>query len=1323
MAKFKVIGGRNPQTINPSLTENEFPNTSALFNIGNFTITSNFSSNIVKNFKDELTVFSNPITLDVLNITTIEELDVLINFSTDLTLNFDKKNLNNYALYGSLSDRIISALNNIITKFPGSLYITNTDTNGSYYNNILQYTYDSLEDKSTFKIPSFLIQNDFGLTYVNNSQHLTDVDDLKNLNFSYNKYVLYTLDQQLEFDLTSFIGSYQNNSGYITITVEGNPFPIAYTAGTDSKLFHIKPNAKEYTYFYNSLDPFEKYILSQDSDPLYTMVVKVPFVNEDDQLYFNDKKYTFPVKDGYNIDTVGNNFKIYSNSLIDLAETYDKFKSDIVYRMFMPDSVKDTDLTDNSKSRQFSRIFGREMDEIKNFIDGIVYVNNISYDKIENVPDKLVKNLANTLGWKDFNIIEVEDLFASIFDSNVTSTTSSTTPADLDIEMWRRILINTQWLFKSKGTRKAIEAIFGFIGVPNCLVDINEHVYTVDGKINPETVDLDLIFPLNETLTVLPYDEDGYPQAFSESPDFYFQLSGDSDSGQAYINVYRALGFNVTKTVDNKKSWVYTETAETRYDDFTSIETNYSIKESKLVINTKELSVNLDPIKAIECDVYAYNFNYNYPVSSTGRTFPYPQRLSNMFNVSELTFSEYVNEVYSTFVNAQNRKTVDDGRGGGYPSLTKLYNDYLYRSLSEGGHQSNQYNLKKIFNYVKNFQNYITKFFDQLAPATVIFEQNGIKIRNTVFTPQKFVYKHGIDAGSEFAVSQPQNVSDNLNPISFNTSSVILPIKNTIKIWESIGTYNFSSGPNSGGPHDPLLTITQTLRGRDRWSSELFVFNIPQYTMSGATKIVTGITDTSIYYYDDDVVGKDLYFNITANTECLSATTNPCIFHFNVYEYDPLISGFTTNVIYSKDIPYTNFTGGTFSFNEIVPKSSLNPDAEYLIKGFATSTVPAPTADTITYGNPLDYYDIFDKYIYPAYSSNYEFFYDDTKYSGYTGTTLTSLDASTGKTYNIYNSQDDWYFVSLGNPEEPSLINLDEGATPTPDAPFYYYENILLTGTNQIVTTYTPIGDVQIVVNGSSLLKNTEYVLETNVISSLQNRVYNITVPVFNSGDTISVAYLANSNSFNFANDYLYITYIPTGSTETPPNKVLYNTTNSKYEYYLTVPSSGDTNQIQVTWNGQSLTPNSDYTLSIANNRRIIFTSIQLATGDTLSVYYITGNTSAVSTFVIQSNPFLFEWTTPNPLGTEDGIFTLEFTNPADIMFTGITSSVNTTYVPFNSYFNYNADFINDTQLSGLTLGNTYNVRVKSTKYYDTIAGDILSTNNYSTRKIVKLPS
>ena len=319
---------------------------------------------------------------------------------------------------------------------------------------------------------------------------------------------------------------------------------------------------------------------------------------------------------------------------------------------------------------------------------------------------------------------------------------------------------------------------------------INEYVYLISGKINPN----------DQSLSGLTnfFDKEGFPAIPENTPDYYFQQFGKwreeidvlgkkdqsvgihigpYDSGQNYFEPYVLAGFQLNKVPDDKKSWVYSdkENEHRFYDRSLTRQSNYSGR-SELILNTKELDMTLDIAKTIECDVYDYNKkSFDYPVSPTGRTYPYPNDKYTSFNSNKLNFAQYIQKIYSHFIDVRNRKVITDFKGGGYPTLRKLYFDYYYRSGEPGPKggdlESKKFDVDKILKYIDLLENYWFELIDQLIPSTVIWE-NGERYRNTVFNRQKFVYRHGINDGSEFQVTQPKDINGSICTFSINGDNV-----------------------------------------------------------------------------------------------------------------------------------------------------------------------------------------------------------------------------------------------------------------------------------------------------------------------------------------------------------------------------------------------------------------------------------------------------------------------------------------------------------------------------------------------------------------------
>jgi hypothetical protein len=91
---------------------------SPLFTMGNFSITTNLDPKLDK--YHNVAQFSNFITLSDLNVS-LNETATLLSDNAGVYLNLDKTKLDYYALFGSLSEYIRVALEEIIINWPASL--------------------------------------------------------------------------------------------------------------------------------------------------------------------------------------------------------------------------------------------------------------------------------------------------------------------------------------------------------------------------------------------------------------------------------------------------------------------------------------------------------------------------------------------------------------------------------------------------------------------------------------------------------------------------------------------------------------------------------------------------------------------------------------------------------------------------------------------------------------------------------------------------------------------------------------------------------------------------------------------------------------------------------------------------------------------------------------------------------------------------------------------------------------------------------------------------------------------------------------------------
>ena len=678
MAKIKVVNTGLDSNLN-GVNFNNTPS-QTIFSFGRFVMTSNFDGRTPIDYTKELSSFVRPVTLETMNLNEAQS-QIIYNTTTKAVLNLDKSDLNTFVRYGSAYEFLRTTIETIILNYPGSLY-ANSQITKTQSITFSAFTYNPITNTSRFLIPTNVIVNKFGLIHNNGNQAIPDNSELKNLNLSYGKYVIWSIDNPTgnSYSLIGFTG---NSSGrnYLTVEVNGKPFNsiTGNSANSGSINYHIKPNNFIFEEFRALLSDYQRYILSERNNfEGFKFIMKDPILLDNGNIIYSNSELLWVTSDGYNIDIDTPKYRKFLEIVLTIGNKYDTIKTDLIARFLTPASLKTYDLTEEGKMTKLLRLYGREFDELRQFVDSLVNINKVTYDKVNNVPDQLVKNLAKTFGWNYFSLVNENELVESFLtiDDQERNLNKDLLPAEIDIELWRRILLNTNYFWKTKGTREAIKSMFLLIGIPEPFINITEYVYTVDGKINPNTVSLSQIdFPSNS----LPYDIEGYPVAPLETNDFFFQVSGDTDSGQAYMNVFRMAGFNLQQTVDNKKSWM--QTGATIRQHYTT--NQYYQEDSKLVLNTKEVDIALDTARGIEYDVYQY-IQKDFAVNSSGYTLPFNYvNISLGYGGSQNTFTlpaqfnkaEGDLEVRFNGILLNAPKEYSGGTGSTYEELT--YADYI----------------------------------------------------------------------------------------------------------------------------------------------------------------------------------------------------------------------------------------------------------------------------------------------------------------------------------------------------------------------------------------------------------------------------------------------------------------------------------------------------------------------------------------------------------------------------------------------------------------------------------------------------------------------
>jgi hypothetical protein len=436
--------------------------------------------------------FSDPINLESINIeTNAEAADILAN-NYRVYPNYDLSQVTNFTQYGSLVKRLSVSITKIINYFPGGLEVNSKTPKFITQETAINIQYDSVENDTTFEIYLESIQNPFELDYSDSAEtnmlfNEMQVSPLRNMKLFYKKYVLYLNGSQYP---VNFLYPTNSSSTTLKLIVDGNPFS---GAPSSSDYLVIRPNDFESNKVFNlDFDPVEKFLLNRQITPAYTAQFTVPREQEDGSYILTTELVTWPRAGLWNLDISSVSFDNYLTQINDFAVNLDGYSTNIISRFLTTGALKEFD-TPDQRFEKLIQLYGRSFDETKAFIGALGNINSIHYTPKNDIPSQLLKNLAQTLGWvTNFSPISQEELLQAVFTTQPNTFPGlqlGPTPEEINYQFYRNLILNSAYLFKSKGTRKSIECLLRMAGAPEALIDFNEYVYVADQRINMSEFD------------------------------------------------------------------------------------------------------------------------------------------------------------------------------------------------------------------------------------------------------------------------------------------------------------------------------------------------------------------------------------------------------------------------------------------------------------------------------------------------------------------------------------------------------------------------------------------------------------------------------------------------------------------------------------------------------------------------------------------------------------------------------------------------------------------------------------------------------------------
>jgi len=668
------------------------------------------------------------------------------------------------SLFGSLKQRLSVTVAGIIKKFPAAILVDENSLYNVTTNTASNATYSTKTKTTDFYVPYSILFNPFDLLITKPLSNTTPETDNPIRSF-YSSYKKYSIDfSGNTYDIIGYVET--NADGNIKLKVNGDIF--TGSTGTSSSLL-IRPNDAITEEFYNNLDELGDTLLNRETNPKYNATFKVPRDSFDEtSTDIVDVKINWPVsKDNWNIQIVGINFNDYIEKLSGLGDEIDDYKSNLIVRFLTAPQLFEFD-SEDKKAETIFQLYGQNFDKVKKYIDNIAFMRNVSYDGINNVPDILLKNLSNTLGLSTVNLFDEKSLQDTLYtrqDAQYLGLSVGKTLIEAEYEFYRRILSNLADLYKSKGTRSAIEFFLKFLGAPEQLIRIDEYVYNVTGLPQQDFEDdIDEVIRGTKLLKVAtnydvttgytlttftgktnlsrdeyPIDSNGLPRKTTNAlSDVYFQkgsgwydLTLDHRSSNI-IDTELSVLTGRTKTIKTKpKDYTYGEEyfdsfrtldgldygfeIEGRIDNFkgTVVDNENS---SKLVLNRKNISVYLSPSNGTNYDVYRQSRNLEL---SFGKMTPQ----------TGYTFAEYLDDILNQLITDSHITKYQKS----YFSLEQVFNSYITNTNFA------PFNFVSVNEFINRMSPYWVQVIDQFIPATTLWN-GGNLIENNIFNRSKHFY-------------------------------------------------------------------------------------------------------------------------------------------------------------------------------------------------------------------------------------------------------------------------------------------------------------------------------------------------------------------------------------------------------------------------------------------------------------------------------------------------------------------------------------------------------------------------------------------------------
>ena len=178
--------------------------------------------------------------------------------------------------------------------------------------------------------------------------------------------------------------------------------------------------------------------------------------------------------------TSSNAVNTWYENRIDSASQYDRQNVHYLYNQ-LPQFIRDEDETKTLE--KFINVIAEQFDALKNYIDNYIHLNYRSYQEIDSIPYNIIEIIGSNFGWKFINTGALKNLL----DYHIGNKKKSAYK-DVSAQIWKNVLNNLIYIYKSKGTENSVRALLNSFGLPPNILTVRELGGSLESQTNP-TVD------------------------------------------------------------------------------------------------------------------------------------------------------------------------------------------------------------------------------------------------------------------------------------------------------------------------------------------------------------------------------------------------------------------------------------------------------------------------------------------------------------------------------------------------------------------------------------------------------------------------------------------------------------------------------------------------------------------------------------------------------------------------------------------------------------------------------------------------------------------